>query len=240
MSLGLRSDIAGVHEMAEESRLQRIAPEELPNLLTQLHDRQATELILIGPEVELFTLLGDWPDEFQGCTVYQLSSVLSELPHELLRLYWLQSLTLWSLDLNDADATAIAEHLNQLTSLDLSINKVTDRGAQVISRCLHQLTSLDLGNRIETSALNWYSSYPNNEITVTGAQTIAEHLGKLSSLKLDNNRIENSGAQAIAEHLSQLTSLDLSNNQIDEIGAQAIAEHLSQLTSLDLSNNQID
>jgi hypothetical protein len=50
------------------------------------------------------------------CVVYKLTGAWSWFPRELLRLDRLQSLILWQLGLGDADATAIAKHLGQLTS----------------------------------------------------------------------------------------------------------------------------
>ncbi|MEL6816403.1 MAG: COR domain-containing protein, partial [Cyanobacteria bacterium J06598_3] len=117
-----------------------------------------------------------------------------------------------------------AEHLGQLTSLNLTSNKVSDAGAQAIAEHLGQLTSLDLNS---------------NYVGAAGAQAIAEHLGQLTSLNLTSNSVGGAGAQAIAEHLGQLTSLDLFNNNVGAAGAQAIAEHLGQLTSLDLSDNYV-
>ncbi|MET0069673.1 MAG: COR domain-containing protein [Candidatus Thiodiazotropha sp.] len=210
--------------MKEKSRLERIATHELPELLIRLGNSQTTELALIGRNVRLSTSQDNWPKVLQGHVVYQLTDTLSELPRELFRLERLQFLALQSLNLHFADAVAIAEHLGQITSLDLWDNKVGDAGARAIARHLGQLTSLSL----------W-----NNKVGDVGARAIAEHLGQLTSLDLSSNKVGEFGARAIAEHLGQLTSLDLWGNEVGDAGARAIAKHLGQLTSLDLSSNEV-
>ena len=235
--------------MTAEPRLQRIAPDELPELLTRLDDGQTTRLALIGPDVVLSTSPENWPKELQGQVVYQLSGSLSELPRELLRLDRLQTLVLWSLGLKDIDATAIAQQLGQLTSLDLSSNQVGEAGAKAIAQRLGQLTSLNLyrnnvgeaGAKAIAQQLGQLTSLNlrSNEVGDAGAKAIAEQLGQLTSLDLTSNEVGEAGAKAIAEQLGQLTSLDLSDNGVGEAGAKAIAEQLGQLTSLDLSDNGV-
>jgi internalin A len=127
--------------------------------------------------------------------------------------------------IGDEGAAAIAEHLPNLTSLDLWGNSIGAEGAAAIAEHLPNLTSLNL---------------INNSIGAEGAAAIAEHLPNLTSLNLTNNSIGDEGAAAIAEHLPNLTSLDLTNNSIGDEGAAAIAENLPNLTSLDLSNNSIE
>jgi len=209
--------------MTKQSTLQRIAPDELPALLTRLADEQTTALALIGPTVRLTAAPNDWPAALRGRVVFQLTSHLSSLPGELLGLDRLHDLALWSLDLKDAEAAAIAGHLGQLTTLALSDNEVGDAGARAIAEHLGQLTTLDL-------------SY--NQVGEAGARAIAEHLGQLTTLALSDNEVGDAGARAIAEHLGQLTTLALSDNQVGEAGARAIAEHLGQLTTLDLRGNK--
>jgi hypothetical protein len=72
-----------------------------------------------------------------------------------------------------------------------------------------------------------------------GALTIAEHLGKITSLNLSGNLIRNVGVEAIAKNLNQLTSLGLSNNEVGDTGARLIAENLRKLTSLNLHKNEL-
>ncbi|MEO0407506.1 MAG: COR domain-containing protein [Cyanobacteria bacterium P01_A01_bin.135] len=210
--------------MAGESRLQRIAPQELPELLTRLGNEQVTELALIGPSLKLSQSSDNWPKALQGGVVYQLSEGLSELNRELWYLDQLQTLTLQSLNLKDRDAVAIAQRLGQLTSLNLSANKVGDAGAMAIAQHLGQLTSLNLGN---------------NNVGDFGAKAIAQHLGQLTSLSLSRNQVSDAGAKAIAQYLRQLTSLSLSYSKVGETGAKAIAQYLRQLTSLNLSNSRV-
>ncbi len=119
--------------MTKKTTLQRISPDELPDLLTRLDDGQTTELVLIGPDAEISASPDDWPMQLQGHVVFELTGDLSGLPRELLRLDRLKALTLWSLGLQDADAAAIAEHLGQLTSLDLRGNKVGEAGTRAFT-----------------------------------------------------------------------------------------------------------
>ncbi|MEO1394918.1 MAG: COR domain-containing protein [Cyanobacteria bacterium J06634_5] len=240
--------------MAGESKLHRIAPEVLPELLSGL-DEKTTELVLIGPLIRLPASPDDWPEELQRHDVYQLSGWLSELPYELLKFEWLQVLILRDLRLKDVDVFTIAKHLGQLTSLDLSNNQVSKAGAKVIAEHLGQLTSLDLSNNqvgdvgaqaiaehlgqltyLGLSSTSWLHSH---QVSKVGAQAIAEHLRQLTSLDLSNNRVGDAGAQVIAEHLKQLTSLNLFNNEVGNAGARVIAEHLKQLTLLNLRKNQV-
>ena len=209
--------------MTKETTLQRIAPNELPDLLARLDDGQTTELVLIGPDVGLSASPDDWPEEFQGHVVFQLTGDPSGLPLELLRLDRLKVLTLWSLGLQDADAAAIAEHLGQLTWLELSSNQVGDAGARAIAEHLGQFTSLALRD---------------NQVGDAGARAIAEHLGQFTSLDLSSNQVGDVGAQAIAEHLGQLTWLRLSCNQVGDEAVAAIGQHLTGLDTLDVGSNE--
>ncbi|PLX96646.1 MAG: hypothetical protein C0622_14350 [Desulfuromonas sp.] len=209
--------------MRKKQALVRVAPEDLPEALLAL-DEQKTGLAFFGPNVRVPKSPDYWPEWLNNCYVFQLTEACSVLPSELLCFHRLQKLILYSLDLQSEDIIDIAEHLVQLTSLNLSRNEIGAAGAQAIAEHLVQLTSLDL-------------SY--NGIGAAGAQAIGEHLTQLTSLNLSRNEIGDAGAQAIAEHLVQLTSLYLSSNEIGDAGARAIGEHLVQLTSLDLSRNRI-
>jgi hypothetical protein len=81
--------------MTRESKLLRIAPNELPALLSRLHREQTTDFVLVGPRVDwLSASPKDWPEELQGRVVYQLTGNLSGLPRELLRCDRLQALAL--------------------------------------------------------------------------------------------------------------------------------------------------
>ena len=79
---------------------------------------------------------------------------------------------------------AIAEHLPELKSLNLSNNRIGDEGAKAIAATVSpQLTSLYLDD---------------NSIGAEGAKAIAEHLPQLTSLDLGRNSIGDEGAKAIA------------------------------------------
>ncbi|QUY40769.1 COR domain-containing protein [Acaryochloris marina] len=235
--------------MTGETGLQRINPDELPDLLMRLSNEHRTDLALFGPEVSLSPSMDNWPKEFQGRVVFQLTTQLSSLPLELLRLNRLQTLTFWSLSLQDTDITAIAENLQQLSSLDLSDNEVGADGARAIAENLQQLSSLNLsfnevgddGARAIAENLQQLSSLDlsDNEVGDDGARAIAENLQQLSSLNLSFNEVGDDGARAIAENLQQLSSLNLSNNNVGDDGARAIAENLQQLSSLNLSFNEV-
>jgi len=139
----------GVCDMPGESRLQPIAPDQLPDLLTRLDDGRTTDLALIGSDVWLHALPEDWPEVLQGRVLYRLTGELSGLPRQLLRFDRLQTLTLWLLGLHEEDAAAIAKYLGRLTSLDLSFNllnlsrnQVGAAGARAIAERLGRLTFL--------------------------------------------------------------------------------------------------
>jgi hypothetical protein len=63
--------------MTKKSTLHRIAPDQLPDLLTRLDDGQTTELALMGWNIGLSESPDDWPEELQGRVVFQLNGKLS-------------------------------------------------------------------------------------------------------------------------------------------------------------------
>ena len=126
--------------------------------------------------------------------------------------------------IGDEGATAIAQHLTNLTTLDLDRNGIGAEGATAIAQHLTNLTTLNLDR---------------NGIGDEGATAIAQHLTNLTTLNLFNNGIGAEGATAIAQHLTNLTTLNLYNNDIGDEGATAIAQHLTNLTNLHLDRNGI-
>ncbi len=125
---------------------------------------------------------------------------------------------------------------NNITTLDLSMNKIGDQEAEALAEALKSNTSLQ--------SLN----LSNNWIGDQGAAALAEALKSntsLQSLNLGGKWIGDKGAEALAEALksnTSLQSLNLYNNQIGAKGAAAFAEALksnTSLQSLDLSYNQI-
>ena len=76
--------------------------------------------------------------------------------------------------------------------------------------------------------------------TRRGAQAIAEHLRRLTSLDVGFNSFGDGVARAIAEQLGQLTSLNIRYNNVSEEGARAIAEHLGRLTRLLIGGNSLN
>lgn len=168
-----------------ESRRQPIAPHELPDLLTQLDAGRTTDLALLGPEIPLSTSPEDWPEELQGRVLYQLTGHLSRLfrlPRELLRLDRLQILTLWSLGLQDADAAAIAQHLGQLTSLNLHNNQVGDEAVADIGQQLTSLVRLDLRGNERITTIAPLAQLPLSTLNI--AETGVADLSPLKSLIL--------------------------------------------------------
>jgi hypothetical protein len=127
-----------------------------------------------------------------------LLASLSETNCTQLALSWL--------DIDTDDIERIISALPNLTSLNLTGNKIGDSGAITIARKLPSLKELYLHD---------------NNIGDDGARTIAERLPSLTHLYLWENKIGDDGARAIAEHLTALTSLQLSNNKIGADGAQA-------------------
>ena len=143
------------------NKFERISPEDLPGLLSRLAREEVTEFALVGPEVG--------PEVFSSSScglqvVFQLvrPCAFIEPPEGILKLKGLAALVLRDLGLHDIGAQLIAEHLGQLTSLDLSDNQVGAAGAQSIAEHLGQLASLNLSN---------------NQVGAAGAQSIAEHFG---------------------------------------------------------------
>jgi Leucine-rich repeat (LRR) protein len=206
--------------MATSPSLQRISASELDPLLEELRREGTTELILLGPGLELPTSRDQWPQELRDKPkIHQLTERVEGLAERLVGLSHLTSLNLWGNDIGDAGAASLAA-LTQLTSLNLAGNQIGAAGAASLA-ALTQLTSLDLGG---------------NQIGDAGAASLAA-LTQLTSLDLGGNQIGDAGAASLAA-LTQLTSLDLTGNQIGAAGAASLAA-LTQLTSLNLGNNQI-
>jgi small GTP-binding protein len=211
-----------------DSQSQTVPPliraEALDKLIAQAERESWTHLALI-PE----RCVVNWQkfrEHWLGKRVFRLDAPIGAAGAQAIaqHLPQLTSLNIEGNEIGEAGAQAIAQHLSQLTSLNIGGNEIGEAGAQAIAQHLSQLTSLNI----------WH-----NEIGEAGAQAIAQHLPQLTSLNIWHNEIGEAGAQAIAQHLPQLTSLDIGGNEIGEAGAQAIAQHLPQLTSLDIGHNEI-
>ena len=236
--------------MTAAPQLKRLSETDLDGLIAELRRQGTTELVLLGPNVDLPASVDQWPRELRGkLRIYQLLDPVEGLAERLVPLTQLTSLNLrgnkigdagaaslaaftqltslglWNNGIGDEGAAALAA-LTQLTSLDLGENKIGDAGAAALA-ALTQLTSLDLGG----DGFN-----ESNAIGDEGAASLAA-LTKLTSLDLGSNRIGAAGAASLAA-LTKLTSLDLRSNKIGEAGAAALAA-LTQLTSLDLVDNEI-
>lgn len=133
------------------------------------------------------------------------------------------------------------EHLESLTSLDLSHNPDASEGGQISNlEPLSQLTllrELRLGNnRIDDiSPLASLSSLEVLELNNNQIEDISplSSLTALTTLKLDNNRISNI---LPLESLESLSVIDLSYNEISDITPLA---NLTSLTTLKLKSNYI-
>ncbi|MCP5092874.1 MAG: hypothetical protein GY949_18325, partial [Gammaproteobacteria bacterium] len=202
------------------ARLLRILPDALDALIVQARTEVWTELALLGPNFPISAAHEEWPDELKRYRyVYQLADFIDDLGARIGPLFNLTSLNLSSNRLGDAGAQHLAA-LTNLTSLDLRGNKLGDAGAQHLA-ALTNLTSLDLRN---------------NKLGDAGAQHLAA-LINLTRLNLNDNDLGDAGAQHLAA-LTNLTSLNLYNNKLGEAGAQHLAA-LTNLTSLDLSVNDL-
>ena len=236
--------------METTGKLIRVTPEELAAILDRCRTENVTILAIIGPGIRLSDDPTDWPEDLLGEHSYQLDKQWDSVAERVARLSQLRHLLLWSLELNELGARAIAEDLPQLNSLSISGNKIGDAGALAIAEHLPQLNSLDVGsNKIGDAGARAIAehlqhlnslSIGSNEIGDAGVRAIAEHLTQLNSLSIRSNKIGDAGARAIAEHLTPLNSLDIGFNQIGDAGARAIAEHLQQLSSLNIDYNNIE
>ena len=129
--------------------------------------------------------------------------------------------------------------LRNLTSLDLSYNRLTALPAEISE--LRNLTSLDLGgNRLtavpaEISELRNLTSLDLSGNRLTALPAEISELRNLTSLALSRNQL--TAWPAEISELRNLTSLDLSGNELTALPAE-ISE-LRNLTSLDLRYNKL-
>ena len=216
--------------METTEKLIRVTPQELSAVFDRLEAEPVTRLAIAGSDTSFPADANRWPNYLQ----FQLSEWWWALVDRVIQLRHLNGLVLLGLKLGDFGARAIAEHLTQLTSLDVGNNRICEAGARAIAEHLTQLTSLNVCD---------------NQIGEAGARAIAEHLTQLTSLNVCNNQIGEAGARAIAEHLTQLTSLNADDTDvidaefgdvnIGDAGARAIAESLTELQVLSLDGNSV-
>jgi hypothetical protein len=159
----------------------------------------------------------------------------------------LTSLDLSSQSLTEQDIAQLAQALStntNLTSLDISYNRIGAEGAKALSTN-NSLTSLDVGwNEIGAEGAKALSTntcltsldVSRNQIGAEGAKALSTNT-RLTSLDIGCNQIGAEGAKALSTN-TRLTSLDVSVNQIGDIGAKAFSTN-THLTSLDASDNQI-
>lgn len=126
------------------------------------------------------------------------------------------------------------QNLTNLTSLDLSLNKISDAW---FLQNLTNLTSLDLSSNQISNA--WFLQNLANltslylfENQISDARFL-QNLANLTSLYLGSNQIRDA---RFLQNLTNLTSLNLGSNQISDV---SFLQNLTNLTSLNLSSNQI-
>jgi internalin A len=205
---------------SSDVRLQRLSEADLDRLIDDLLRDGTTELILLGPEFQLPTSAEEWPESLRHSpVVYQLTNTVPGLAKRLARLTQLTSLDLSGNKIGAA-GTAFLAALTQLKSLNLRGNMIGDEGASILES-LTQLTSLDL---------SW------NQIGDKGAASLAA-LNQLKALRLRGNQIGHAGATALAT-CTKLVSLNLGFNKIGDKGVFSLAQ-LNQLRTLDLDGNEI-
>jgi hypothetical protein len=204
--------------METTEKLIRVTPQELRAVFDRLEAEHTTRLAIIGPDIPLSADPNDWDESLRGQQVFQLSEPWPGLVDRVIRLRHLDRLIMWMLDLGDAGARAIAEHLTQLTSFDATYNNIGEAGARAIAEHLTQLTSL----------LVLY-----NNIGDAGARAIAEHLAQLQSLWLDDNQVGQATIGVLGQRLRNLTRLSIAGSKdVRDIGPLA---GLPALRHLDVS-----
>jgi hypothetical protein len=122
-----------------------------------------------------------------------------------------------NIDASGARNLAIALQGTQVTTVDLSHNKIYDRGASDFTVNLKD-------TQVTTVVLS------HNKIGDIGARDLAANLKdtQVKMLDLSGNNIHNSGASVLVARLkgTQVKTLVLRNNHIDNEGAKALAMHI--------------
>jgi len=156
---------------------------------------------------------------------------LTEIPHEINELVWLEEL---DLDSNEISEIEGLEKLTALTELSLFCNQISEikgleeltalKGLVLSSNKISEIKGLEKLSALKTLVLS------SNQISeIKGL----EKLTALTTLSLDSNQISELKG---LEKLTALTELYLSSNQINEIKG---LEELTALTGLYLNSNQI-
>jgi Leucine-rich repeat (LRR) protein len=249
-------DLFLISAMPATPQLQRLSEADLDGLLAELRRQGTTELVLLGPNVDLPASVDQWPRELRGkLRIYQLLETVEDLAERLVPLTQLTSLNLRGNEIGDVGAAGLAS-LTQLTSLNLGgdgfdeSKSIGDEGAASLA-ALTKLTFLNLEHCVISAAgaaslaaltqltslnLGGDGVFVSNAIGDEGAASLAA-LTQLTSLNLRHSGIGDEGAASLAS-LAQLTSLELGSNFIGGAGAASLAG-LAQLTSLDMVGNEI-
>jgi Leucine-rich repeat (LRR) protein len=229
---------------SSDDRLQRLSEAELDILIDDLVREGTTELILLGPDVDIPASADEWPESWRNRPmIYQLRNPVPGLAQRIARLTHATSLDLRDNKINAAGAASLSA-LSQLTSLNLSGNMIGDEGAASLA-ALTQLTSLDLSwsqigkkGAASLASLSKLTSLSLrcNQIGVAGVAALVA-CTKLTFLNLGFTKIGDEGVYSLLK-LNQLRTLYLDGNEITNMGAAALAA-LTKLTYLNLEHNEI-
>ena len=170
-------------------------------------------------------------------------SAKGEIPPELSKLWWLQSLDLRGLSLSGAIPTEMGE-LENLQYLDLSGNGLSGNIPPGLGQ-LDGLRHLDLGgNELSGNIPSLLGDLPHlHTLTLTGNQlngSIPPELGKLDSLlnlNMRGNRLSGTVPPALGD-LENLEYLDLASNALTGIIPSSLGR-FKYLKELWLSSNQL-
>ena len=191
--------------METTEKLLRVTPQELSAVFDRLKAERVTHLAILGPGISFPANANRWPNYLQ----FQLSEQWPALVDRVIRLQHLEGLNLLGLDLDNAGALAIAEHLTQLTGLLVSNNKIGDAGARAIAESLTELQKLWLDN---------------NSVGQPTIDVLGQRLRSLTRLSISGNMdVRDIGALA---DLSALRFLGVASTSVSDLGpfAERIAD----------------
>ncbi|KAI1427828.1 hypothetical protein F5Y12DRAFT_120472 [Xylaria sp. FL1777] len=133
-------------------------------------------------------------------------------------------------------------HLHQLTSLNLTSNKLTNNCLEIIAQCTN-LRDLKLGNNLLYGPVEDFSILESLEILDLHGNNISALPGGISRMKrlrilnLDENALESLPFQSLSA--LPLTELLVRKNKLTGTLIESGVKSLSQLQTLDCSSNQL-
>ena len=191
--------------METTEKLLRVTPQELSAVFDRLEAEGVTRLAIVGPNLFHLANSNPWPNYVQ----FELSEQWPALVDRVIRLRHLDGLVLFSFDLGDDRARAIAEHLTQLTSLNVGYNQIGDAGTRAIAESLTDLQELWLNN---------------NSVGQPTIDVLGQRLRRLTKLSIASNMdIRDIGPLA---DLPALRYLNVANTSVSDLGpfAERIAD----------------